>query len=80
MGDRQLTADGHLDAVLQGRYDVPVKLTVGGMLSHLVAGARFGHDLLPARLSIMCLHARPLCPSRFIPTASSRTILCDVQR
>ena len=47
MGDRQLTADGHLDAVLQGRYDVPVKLTVGGMLSHLVAGARFGHDLTP---------------------------------
>jgi len=56
-GDRQLTADDHLDTVFQGRYDVPVKLTVGGMLSNLVAGARFGldsnplgDDLLPARL------------------------------
>ena len=46
-GDRQLTADGHLDAVIQGCYDVPVKLTVGGMLTNLVAGARFGHDSTP---------------------------------
>ena len=29
MGDRHLTADGHLDAVFQGRYDVPVRLTGG---------------------------------------------------
>ena len=46
-GDRQLTAHGHLDAVFQERYDVPVKLTVGGMLGNLVEGARFGHDLTP---------------------------------
>ncbi|HEV8329189.1 MAG TPA: hypothetical protein VGQ08_17065 [Nitrospiraceae bacterium] len=45
MGDRQLTADGHLDAVFRGRYDVSTKLTVGGMLSNLVAGARLDHDL-----------------------------------
>ena len=38
MGDRELTAGGHLDAVFHGRNDVPVKLTVRGMLSNLVAG------------------------------------------
>jgi hypothetical protein len=56
MGDRQLTADGHLDAVLQGRYDVPVKLTVGGMLSHLVARGSIRSRFNPS-VTICCPHA-----------------------